>query len=99
MASQEVAQPPAPAASVLPAPEQEVEEDLKAAVKGAIPAADETDEQILFSCNICYDVSGARCDRAARANCAPDRPPCNSLTARSRAPLTLPPLTPPLPPP
>ena len=26
--------------------------------KGALPVAEESDEQIMFSCNICYDVSG-----------------------------------------
>ena len=35
---------------------KEVEEDPKAALKKGV---EETEEQILFSCNICYDVRGA----------------------------------------
>lgn len=36
-----------------PAPE----DDPKAALAKGVPLDDENEEQILFSCNICYDVS------------------------------------------
>ena len=73
------------------------EEDPKAALKKGL---EETEEQILFSCNICYDVSktlGASITRcccfaglccppplAPWLNTLPTRPPCCCSSPRSR---------------
>jgi len=40
----------------VPNMEREVKEDLKASLKNRSAAEDESEEQILFSCNICYEV-------------------------------------------
>ena len=64
MASVEVPQPPLAAIPV----EAEIEktkpskEDTPKAAPGkGVPAEDDSDEQILFSCNICYEVSKPAC--------------------------------------
>jgi hypothetical protein len=33
------------------------EDDLKAALTNVVPLDDDNEDQVLFSCNICYDVS------------------------------------------
>ena len=57
MATVEVAQPPVQVEGNVETSSMPVEEDLKVALSKGIGYEDDNEDQILFSCNICYDVS------------------------------------------